>query len=204
VSGTRPGGGIAAAWAVMKYLGNEGYRKMAGETFAAAKKIQDGINKIDGLKVVGTPLTTVFSFMSSGNLDIYRLGDELSALGWHLDRQLLPPSLHLTVSNGNVPYADEFIRDLNTSVDKLKENSFANIGDGIKQSLVRQAAKLLPETWIKKLSEGSIKNVSNDDGSAQKTAPLYGLMGELSGSGTLEEMVLDLLSEMNKPVQKAE
>jgi len=67
---------------------------------------------------------------------------------------------------------------------------------------VRQAAKLLPETWIKKLSEGSIKNVSNDDGSAQKTAPLYGLMGELSGSGTLEEMVLDLLSEMNKPQQK--
>lgn len=204
VSGTRPGGGIAAAWAVMKYLGNEGYRKMAGETFVAAKKIQDGINKIDGLKVVGTPLTTVFSFMSSGNLDIYRLGDELSALGWHLDRQLLPPSLHLTVSNGNVPYADEFIRDLNISVAKLKENSFTNIGDGIKQSLVRQAAKVLPEAWIKKLSEGSIKNVSNDDGSAQKTAPLYGLMGELSGSGTLEEMVLDLLSEMNKPIQKAE
>ncbi len=202
VSGTRAGGAIAASWAVMNFLGQEGYRNMAEKTFQAAKKIQAAINSIEGLKVVGNPLTTVFSFTSTGSIDIYRLGDELTAAGWHLDRQLLPPSLHLTVSNGNVAYADDFIRDLQDAVKRLNENSLANFGESVKQSLIRQAARLLPESWIKSLSSGSIKNVSKDDGNSAKTAPLYGLMGELKGSGTLEEMVLDLLSEMNKPASK--
>jgi hypothetical protein len=35
-----------------------------------------------------------------------------------------------------------------------------------------------------------------------KTAPLYGLMGQLSGTGTLDEMVIELLDAMNKPAQE--
>jgi glutamate/tyrosine decarboxylase-like PLP-dependent enzyme len=199
ISGTRPGGAIAGSWAVLNYLGKEGYKDYAAKTLAATKKIQEAINATEGLKVVGNPLTTVFSFTGSGKIDIYRLGDELSALGWHLDRQLTPPSLHLTVSYGNVAYADEFIRDLDIAVKRLAENSIENIGDGIKQGLVKQAARLLPESLIKKLTEGSIKQIPNETGSAGKTAPLYGLMGELSGSGTLADMVTELLDAMNKP-----
>jgi sphinganine-1-phosphate aldolase len=199
VSGTRPGGAIAGSWAVMNFLGKKGYQDYAAKTIAASKKIQDAVNKTEGLKVVGNPLTPVFSFMSEGKVDIYRLGDELSSLGWHLDRQLIPASLHLTVSYGNIAFVDDFIRDLDISVKKLAETSLSNIADGLKQGVVKQAAKLLPEAWIKKLSAGSIQSVSSDTGESAKTAPLYGLMGELSGTGTLDEMVLDLLDAMNKP-----
>lgn len=204
ISGTRPGGAIAGAWAVMNYMGKEGYRNYAAKTIEAAKKIQAAVNAVDGLKVVGTPLTTVFSFMSTGKYDIYRLGDELSALGWHLDRQLVPASLHLTVSYGNVAFVDDFIRDLNASVAKLSETSIGNIADGFKQGIIKQAAKLLPESFIKKLTAGSINDIPNQKDNTGKTAPLYGLMGELSGTGTLEEMVLDLLDAMNKLPEKKE
>jgi hypothetical protein len=68
--------------------------------------------------------------------------------------------------------------------------------------MVKQAAKLLPESWIKKMSEGSIKSVGDDNGESAKTAPLYGLMGQLSGTGTLDEMVIELLDAMNKPAQE--
>lgn len=204
ISGTRPGGAIAGSWAVMNYMGQEGYRNYAAKTIEAAKKIQNAINAIDGLKVVGNPLTTVFSFMSTGKYDIYRLGDELSALGWHVDRQLVPASLHLTVSYGNVAFADDFVRDLNASVAKLSETSIGNIADGFKQGLVKQAVKLLPESIIKKITAGSINDIPNQKDSSGKTAPLYGLMGELSGTGTLEEMVLDLLDAMNRLPDKKE
>ncbi len=202
VSGTRPGGAIAGSWAIMNFLGIEGYKRMAQETYDAAQKIQKAINNIEGLKVVGNPLTTVFSFKSTGRIDIYRLGDELSQMGWHLDRQLTPPSLHSTVGYGHVPFADEFIKDLHTAVAKLKATSIENISDSLKQNLVKQAARLLPENWIRKISEKSIEDVPNQEGNG-KTAPLYGLMGELSGSGTLEEMVLDLMDGLNKPSKEA-
>ncbi|HRN94090.1 MAG: aspartate aminotransferase family protein [Chitinophagales bacterium] len=198
ISGTRPGGAIAGSWAIMNFLGTEGYKKMAQETLEAAQKIQRAVNTIPELQVTGNPLTTIFSIKSTGKIDIYRLGDELSIMGWHLDRQLTPPTLHMTISYGHVAYADEFIRDLKLAVEKLNSTSLENIGDSLKQTLVKQGAKLLPESWLKKLSEKSIENVASQE-SESKSAPLYGLIGELSGSGTLEDMVLDLLDNMNKP-----
>lgn len=199
VTGTRPGGAVAAAWAIMKYLGQDGYRDITKNTLVAAKKIQAAINNIEGLKVIGTPLTTVFSFMSTGSIDIYRLGDELTEAGWHLDRQLTPASLHLTVSNGNIAFVDEFIADVETAVAKLSERSISNFGDKLKQDIATRAAKILPSEWIGKIANRSIKQIPNQADGSGKTAPLYGLMGELSGTGTLDEMVLNLLDAMNKP-----
>lgn len=199
VTGTRPGGAIAAAWAIMNFLGQSGYRNLAKETLAAARKIQQGINDTKGIKVIGSPLTTVFSFTSEGKIDIYRLGDELTAKGWHLDRQLLPPSLHLSVSNGNIPFAEDFINDVKEATEKLSKNTVANFSDSLKQNIITQAVKILPENWLKKITNSSIKDIPNQTDNTGKTAPLYGLMGELSGTGTLEEMVLNLLDAMNKP-----
>ncbi len=202
ISGTRPGGAIAGSWAIMNYLGSSGYKKMADETYQAVQKMKNTINNIDGIEVTGNPLTTIFSIKSSGKLDIYRLGDELTELGWHLDRQLTPATLHVTVNYVHVAYADEFISDLKKAVEQLQTTSLENIGDALKQKIVQQGAKILPENWIKKLSKKSIEDVSKTESSNTKTAPLYGLIGELSGSGTLDEIVLDLLDNMNKPSQE--
>ena len=202
ISGTRPGGAIAAAWAVLNYMGKQGYKKFAAETMAAARKIQLAVNTTPGLKVVGNPLLTVFSFMSTGNIDIYRLGDELTALGWNLDRQLQPPSLHLTVSYGNVAFADEFVRDLAIAVAKTQSNTAENIGDRVKQGVAKYAARLLPEKLVGKIAGGSIQDIPNQSGNG-KTAPLYGLAGELAGSGTLDEMLIDLLDVMNRPTKES-
>jgi len=202
-SGSRSGGTIAAAWAIMNHLGLPGYQKMARETQDASKKIQTAINSIDGIEVNGKPYGPIFSFRSTGKIDIYQLGDELTELGWHLDRQMEPPSLHLTVSHGNVAYADEFISDLKKSMNKLGAFSFANVGASIQQKVVSKAAGILPESWLKAMFKNSIDKI-NDPKASTKTAPLYGLMGELSGSGTLEDMVLDLLDAMHRKEDKSE
>jgi glutamate/tyrosine decarboxylase-like PLP-dependent enzyme len=199
VSGTRPGGAIASSWAVLNHMGKEGYQKFAKQTLDAARKIQQAVNATPSLKVVGNPLLTVFSFTSNGPIDIYRLGDELTALGWHLDRQLTPPSLHLTVSYGNVAFADEFVRDLAIAVGKVNENSLGNLSDKIMNGVTKKAAQILPESWIKKVASGSIQNIPNQTEGNAKTAALYGLAGEISGSGALDDMLLELLDVMNKP-----
>lgn len=199
VSGTRPGGGIAAAWAVMRFLGRDGYTSHARLTLDAARKIQKAVQSIDGLEVVGNPLLPIFSVRSTGSIDIFRLGDALSSNGWHLDRQLEPASLHLSVSFGNVPFVDEFIRDLQNAVRQVSGLSLENIGDRVAQRMASAAARLLPESWLRKATQRSISSISKKKEGTGKTAPLYGMVGELSGKGTVDAMLIELLDAMNRP-----
>jgi len=199
VSGTRPGGAIAAAWTVMRHLGRDGYTAYAQQTLHSARKMQEAVRTTGGLAVVGHPQLPVFSIRSTGALDIYQLGDALSAMGWHLDRQLSPPSLHLTVSYGNVAATDAFIHDLRLAVAKVQNSSLESIGDRLTQRITTLAARHLPEPWIRKATSKSIAAIPERKEGTGKTAPLYGLVGQLSGKGTIEAMLKELLDAMNRP-----
>lgn len=111
MTGTRPGGAIAAAWAVMNYLGAEGYLNLARTVMATTTKLIDGIAAIPGLKVMGRPDMSVVAF-TSDTLDVFALGDAMQARGWFLDRQQMPPALHLMVTPPHAAIADDFLHDL--------------------------------------------------------------------------------------------
>ena len=198
-SGTRPGGAIAAAWAVMHFMGKDGYANYARQTLDAAHKIQQAVRDIEELAIVGTPLLPVFSIRSNSTLDIYQLGDALSTKGWHLDRQLNPPSLHLSVSYGNVAAVDDFVHDLRQAVQAVQSYSIESIGDRLTQKIAYQAARFLPESWIRKATQRSVATISDKQEGTGKTAPLYGMVGQLSGKGTIDAMLKELLDAMNKP-----
>lgn len=115
--GTRPGGPIAAAWAALLSLGEEGYLELTRRSLAATKKLKEGIARIDGVAVVGEPDATILSFAStSPDVDIYAVADQLEDKGWRFDRQQGPPSLHLTVMSAHERTADELLDDLDEAV----------------------------------------------------------------------------------------
>lgn len=109
--GTRPGGAIAAAWAVLHHLGEEGYLARAKSILDTTKAMQAGIRAIPGLRVLGEPVGGVFAF-SSDSLNVYELGDAMDARGWKLDRQMDPPALHVMVTPAHAAVKDVFLRDL--------------------------------------------------------------------------------------------
>ncbi len=111
VSGARPGGAISSAWAVMNYLGMEGFRKLASRAMNAARKLREGIASLPELHVLGDPDATVIAF-GSDSVNIYDLRDCLKRRNWHIESQHLPPCLHLTISPVHDAVADEFLRDL--------------------------------------------------------------------------------------------
>jgi glutamate/tyrosine decarboxylase-like PLP-dependent enzyme len=111
LAGTRPGGTMAAAWAVMHYLGEEGFMALAEKARAATEKLIEGIKAIPQLYVLGNPDATVFAF-SSGEINIYELSARMAECGWHIEAQQLPPSLHMTVSPVHLSVADKFLDDL--------------------------------------------------------------------------------------------
>ena len=121
VLGTRPGGAIAAAWAVMNYLGEEGYLDLARRAMDATTKIARGVAEIPGLRVLGKPVMSCLAMgvdaaavpgPSGEGVDLYVLADRMQARGWRMDRGQNPPSLHLTVSPAHDAMAATFVEDL--------------------------------------------------------------------------------------------
>ena len=127
VLGTRPGGAIAAAWAVMSYLGEEGYLDLAKRAMTATQAIASGVREIPELCVLGEPAMSALAIGTRTNasepaIDIYVIGDLMSERGWFFDRGQSPPSLHLTVSPAHEAIATEFLADLRACVEQTRSS----------------------------------------------------------------------------------
>lgn len=119
-AGSRPGGGIAAAWAVMRYLGVEGYMRLARSIMDARKRMIDGINRIEGLQVVGTPDLSILGLTAHG-IDIHAVAEELGRKGWFVSTMAEPPGIHLgMLTLAHAAHADEYLADLAAAVAEVR------------------------------------------------------------------------------------
>jgi glutamate/tyrosine decarboxylase-like PLP-dependent enzyme len=130
--GTKPAAPIAAAWAVLQYLGEEGYVRLARETMDATERLIAGVRAMNGVHVWGEPDMSVVA-LGSHEHDILAVGDALTARGWHLDRQEGPPALHLMASPRHRLVVDEFLADLEASLrdHAAKSAKAASYGDDV-------------------------------------------------------------------------
>jgi glutamate/tyrosine decarboxylase-like PLP-dependent enzyme len=115
MAGARPAAPIAAAWAVLRFLGEEGYLRLARRVRDATRRIQAGIRALPGLRVLGEPVMGVFAFTSDAD-DVFAIGDAMDDRGWCLDRQKDPDALHLMLSPEHAGVADAFVADLGEAV----------------------------------------------------------------------------------------
>ena len=119
LAGGRPGGAVAASWAVLNYLGWEGYEGIVDRMMKTTQRMIDGINAIPDLQVLGTPHATILSF-NSDTVNVFALGDEMKKRNWHMDAQQLPASLHLTISPKHEEIVDTFLGDLKEAVEAVR------------------------------------------------------------------------------------
>ena len=198
MAGTRPGGAIAAAWAVMSYLGEEGYLDITNTVMQTTAKLREGVDAIEGIEILGDPTMSILA-IGSDTLNIYEVGDELTLRGYHLDRQQFPPSLHLTVTHGHAQVADQFLDDLRQAVARAKRFSFNKLANSLKVGLVQVAARLLPASLMSKLTARS-SSMTGVKGAhlPQRSAAMYGMMASLPNRGDLNELVLDVLDNLTR------
>jgi glutamate/tyrosine decarboxylase-like PLP-dependent enzyme len=118
MQGSRPGLPMACAWAVMRHLGRDGYRRLTKLAIEAREKMVAGIRAIPGLAVLGEPEAQLVAMSAApgSDLDVFSVDDALQRRGWFHDRQKPPDTLHSTVSAGNAPVIDAYLRDLEASV----------------------------------------------------------------------------------------
>ncbi|GAA5157074.1 aminotransferase class V-fold PLP-dependent enzyme [Amycolatopsis dongchuanensis] len=118
---TRSGGPLAAAWAVVRQIGDAGYLRLAERTLAAVRRIREGVAAIDGLCVLGEPDSTLLALAAdSEEFDLFTVADEMRERGWYVQPQFAhessPLNLHLTVTAANHGTEDEFLTALTESV----------------------------------------------------------------------------------------
>ena len=133
MAGTRPGGPIAAGWAVLHHLGEDGYLRLAADAHRAADAPSATPSvATPALAVRGAPDATVFAFGGDdrpGRIDTFALGDALAERGgWFFDRQTPPDSLHATVHAGHLAVVDELCADLAAAVVDLRRTGATGRG----------------------------------------------------------------------------
>jgi len=166
VLSTKTGGPMAGAWAVLHYLGEDGYREMIREVMDTTRRMIDGVNATGELRVLGQPHISMFS-MASDTLNVFQLADEMAKRGWYLQPQLStelsPPNLHISVNRNTTPVVDEFLSDLGASVRRVKADYVPlNIAE-VKAQIDEALKTAGPEAFQQILAMGGISGTTLPD-----------------------------------------
>jgi glutamate/tyrosine decarboxylase-like PLP-dependent enzyme len=194
--GTRSGGSVAGAWALIKHFGKAGYHQMVKQVMDATRKVITAINSIPGLHVISNPDMSLLAF-TSDTFDIFNIADNMEEKGWHLDRQQFPDSLHLTISHGNVKVIDNFISDLTEIMSQTKMLGSESKRTKLTIRAARTASGVLPGKTIGKLAT-LLSGKEKKPGSTQKPrqAAIYGLTGSLKSRHKVSEAIAQMLDGM--------
>lgn len=120
LAGSRPGGLIAACWAAMLRMGEDGYLDAADRILRAAHKLKSGIREtIPELRILGEPLWVIaFAAAEPATLDIYRVLDAMTERGWSLNGLHRPACIHICVTLRHCEHGviERFLCDLKECV----------------------------------------------------------------------------------------
>ena len=118
LAGTRPGGAIAAAWAVMNFLGVEGYRAKHKLVTDARAAIEAGVTKL-GFRVLGRPQLGLIAF-THDEVDPFAVWGKLFERGGFTSLTTEPKGLHLRLSPFHAQVTDTYLTDLEWALGEVK------------------------------------------------------------------------------------
>ncbi len=165
LTGTRPGGAIASAWATLMGLGQKKYLENAKYLSEIVRKFKEGIRSIPELEIVGEPQGPLFAYCSkSPEVNIYAVADVLETKGWHIDRQQKPASIHFMINPLHGKIVDEYLNDLREAVARVKENpELAKQATApIYGMLANVPLRGMVESEVRKIVENVYKNASSE------------------------------------------
>ena len=190
VQSSKSGGPVAAAWATMQRMGDDGYMSIAKDVKAATARYMEGIGAIPALRVMGKPDMTLIAF-TSDEIEVFHLPDLMKKRGWYIQPQLgyagHRENVHLTVSHSNVQHVDAFLADLRECVEEARKMpSHAEMAKGIAEAVKDLDPSQLDEgAFIGLLSTAGMAGV----GVPEETASLNMILQALPRKLTKEILV---------------
>lgn len=121
IVGTRPGGTVVSFWAIMKYLGINGFKRIVKKCMDNTVYLADQINEIKGIRLTTNPIINVVGITTENGESVCKIDDELRKRNYmlgkfeefNLIRVVIMPHVQKT-------HLHTFIEDLSKIVKKLK------------------------------------------------------------------------------------
>jgi glutamate/tyrosine decarboxylase-like PLP-dependent enzyme len=116
VQSTKSAGPVAAAWAVLHFIGDDGYLEIARQVLDATRRVAAGIRAIPGLALLGEPEMNLLAFTTTDETSVFRIVDEMKVRGWYVQPQLRfgdsKENVHLSINPASVRWVDALLADL--------------------------------------------------------------------------------------------
>ncbi|WP_422368711.1 pyridoxal phosphate-dependent decarboxylase family protein [Pelagibius sp.] len=120
IAGSRPGGAVASAWAVMNYLGHKGYCERVEEILDIRRRLAAMIDALDGIHILGSPVAGIVGLGGDGSFDMAALRDTMAAKGWQFGPLVDPPGINLLLNFRHGAIIDAFAADLAATLEEAK------------------------------------------------------------------------------------
>jgi sphinganine-1-phosphate aldolase len=227
MTGSKPAGPLAAAWAIIRSLGDEGFTELTASAALATRELRDVVDAIDGLRVVGDPIGPLLAVAvddavsADRRVDPHHWADAARAAGWHLQLQpgltqadgtRLPRTTHLTITPVTRAVVPDLAAALVAAADAVRGAPPVDGGallaglaeriPGGADALTAASAGLDSDTAAVLLSALGLLGGGTDAGAAEalpdRLAPVLALVEALPGPLT-ERLLVELLARVVEP-----
>lgn len=199
VQSTKSVGPVAAAWAVLNFIGDDGYLEIARQVLDATRRIADGIARIPGLRVLGEPEMNLLAF-TSDEVGVFHIVDEMRVRRWFIQPQLSrgtsPANIHLSINPASVRWVEPLLDDLRDVVDRLRREPPVDDGAGLRAAI----AALDPTTAPSPELVGTLLAAAGVSGEQlpDRMAPINIALDALP-VGFREALLVDYLNQLYRP-----
>jgi glutamate/tyrosine decarboxylase-like PLP-dependent enzyme len=138
VQSTKSAGPVAAAWAILHFMGDDGYLEIARQVRGATLRLCEGIESIPGLRLLVRPDMNLLAF-TSDEMNVFHLVDEMKERGWYVQPQLAFPgskeNIHLSVNPASVRWVEDLLADLRGCASKVRTMPASALDPEIRDAL---------------------------------------------------------------------
>ena len=193
ILGSKSAGALAAAWAILRALGQPGLAELSASCERSARALLDTVSAIEGLKVVGSPVGPLFavaaddSVVPEKRVDPHHWADQVRGHGFLLQLQpalvqsdgtVLPHTTHLTITPVTESVLPELTAALTTAADEVR---------GVPSITADQVLGSLPPALV--------TSPASPDAPPLDSATAFALLGQFGiGGGELPERMAPLLA----------
>lgn len=204
ILGSKSAGPLAAAWAISRALGVDGYRALADSCYRATVELGAELRRIVGLRVLGNPVGPLLAVAADPSrppeeqVDPHHWADAVRERGWLLQLQPaavgIPSTTHLTVTPVTERVLPQLLAACREAADAVRGVPHVDAGpllsglaplDGVPDS--DTAAALLAGFGIG--AEGGLPD---------RLAPLLAVI-ESAPAGLAERLLIELLARLVEP-----
>ena len=195
VQSTKSAGPLAAAWAILNYIGDEGYLEISRQVLEMTRRITEFVDAHPDLRLLGRPDMNLIAF-TSDTVNVFHVIDEMKERNWYIQPQLgfqsSRENIHLSINPGSRKWVEPFLKDLGECIAIAKQMKSGDLAAGIREMFANlDPSTLTPEMFQQMLGMAGIQGSGLPDRMAEINEILNALPTKLR-----ERLLVEFMNDL--------